>query len=213
MFSYANRRGVTYYVHEARTKAGARRYVVKRTPEGALPELPAGLEVVENVNGQVFVRAARPRAIQPLEERLVEQALARHGRQKYRVQVKDRYITVYEPDYSVDEVAEAMDPVRAWDVLGPRLDKVMRKQLGDAAWEDRLRRDKQDVRRKLERAMRYSPVLRFGLDDPGARLFSVERMCFRGEGGWLWLVGHVPLAAACEQYVPLLGTDDLFEEL
>lgn len=212
MFSYANRRGVAYYVHEARTKAGARRYVVKRTAEGALAELPAGLEIGENVNGQVSVRTARPRAILPLEERLVQQALAQHGREKYRVEVKDRYIIVHEPHYSVDEIAEAMDPMRAWGMLGPTLDKVMRDQLGKTAWDDYLRQKKQDVRRKLERAMRYSPVLRFCLDDSSKRLFSVERMCYRGEGGWLWLKDRMPLAAACERYVPLLGTDDLFEE-
>ena len=34
MFSYTNRRGVIHYIHEARTKAGGRRYVAKRTIDG-----------------------------------------------------------------------------------------------------------------------------------------------------------------------------------
>ena len=212
MFTYTNRRGVAYYVHEARTKAGARRYVVKRSAEGALAELPAGMEIVENVNGQISVRAARERVILPLEERMVQEALARHGREKYRVEVKARDIVVYEPDFNTDDVAESMHPMNAWGVLGPTLEKVMRKQLGDAAWEDYLRQKNEQVRQGLERAMRYSPVLRFRLDDASGRLFSVERMGYSGDGGWVWLKGPMPLVAACERYMPLLGTDKLFED-
>jgi hypothetical protein len=96
MFSYTNRHGVAYYVHEMRTKAGTRRYVVNRTADGVLADLPAGMEIVENVNGQVSVRAAQARAILPLEERLVQQALTKHGREKYRVEVKGRNIIVHE---------------------------------------------------------------------------------------------------------------------
>ena len=212
MFTYTNRRGVTYYVHEARTKAGARRHVVKRTAGGALAELPAGMEIVENVNGQVSVRAARAGAILPLEERLVQQALAQHDRQKYRIEVKGRDITVYEPDSNADELAEILNPRRPLDALGTALDKMMRTKVGEAAWEQDLWQKKEQVRQGLERAMRYSPVLRFRLDDDERRRFSVERMSYRGEGGWLWLKGDMPLAAACKRYVPLLGTDGLFEE-
>jgi hypothetical protein len=60
--------------------------------------------------------------------------------------------------------------------------------------------------------MRYSPVLRFHLDDASRRLFSVERMGYSADGGWVWLKGAMTLAAACERYVPLLGTDEMFEE-
>jgi len=213
MFTYTNRRGVAYYVHEARTKTGVCRYVVKHTAEGALAELPVGMEIVENVNGQVSVRAARPVAVFPLEERLVQQALVKYGREKYRVEVKGRDIVVHEPDFNADDVTESMHPMNAWGILGPTLDKVMRKQLGDAAWEDYLRQKKEQVRLGLERTMRYSPVLRFCLNDASRRLFSVERMGYSGDGGWIWLKGAMPLAAACDHYVPLLGTDELFEEL
>jgi hypothetical protein len=178
MFTYTNRRGVAYYVHEVRTKPGARRYVVNRTVAGALADLPAGMEIAENVNGQVSVRAARERAILPLEERLVQEALVKHGREKYRVEVKGRDIVVHEPDFDADGVAESMHPMNAWGVLGPTLEKLMRKRLEHAT----------------------------------DRLFAVERMTYRGEGGWLWLKGNMPLAAACQEYVPLLGTDELFEE-
>ena len=212
MFTYTNRRGVTYYVHEATTKAGARRYAAKRTAEGALADLPAGLEIVENVNGQVSIRAARERAILPLEERLVQQALTQHDRQKYRIEVKGRDITVYQPDSNADALAEMLNLRRPLDALGTALDKMMRAKMGDAAWEQYLRQKKEQVHQGMERTMRYSPVLRLRLDDAERRRFSVERMSYRGEGGWLWLKADMPLTAACDRYVPLLGTDDMFEE-
>jgi len=212
MFTYTNRRGVTYYVHEAWTKTGARRYVAKRTAQGALAQLPAGREIVENVNGQVSVRAARPVTILPLEERLVQQVLAKHGREKYRVEVKGRDIIVYEPESDADELAEILNPRRPLDALGKALDKMMLAKVGKAAWKQYLRQKKEQVRQGLERTMRYSPVLRFRMDDDERRRLSVERMSYRAEGGWLWLKSDMPLAAACERYVPLLGTDDMFEE-
>ena len=57
MFTYVNKRGVAYYVHEMQTKAGTHRFVVRRMSEGALAELPDGMEIVENVNGQALARA------------------------------------------------------------------------------------------------------------------------------------------------------------
>jgi len=212
MLSYTNRRGVTYFVHEVRTRAGRRRYVAKRVRKGALAELPEGLEIAENVNGQVSVRAARPRAIPPEEEQAVREALERHERARWRVEVKDRDIIVHEPDYDLDGVTELLDPLAGWGVLGPALDAHMRKHVGDAAWDAERRRRKDEARRRLERRMRYSPVLRFRLDDPDRRLFSVERMCYRGEGGWLWLKTGLSLDDACNRYVPLLGTDEMYEE-
>ena len=214
MFAYTNRRGVAYYVHEARTKTGARRYVVKRTSDGAMAELPPGLEIVENVNGQVSVRAARPRTILPLEESLVEEALVGHGRSTYRAEVKDRYIVIHAPDHDVHKMAELFDPGRAMDEFGfgPALDKMIREKVGDAAWEEYRRESKARAARDMERRMRYSPVLRFRLDEAEERRFSVERMCYRGEGGWLWLTDGMTLRAACERYVPLLGTDEMFEQ-
>jgi hypothetical protein len=212
MFTYTSRRGYTYYVHEVRTKTGSRRYIANRIVDGALTNLPAGMEIVENVNGQVSVRAIRSLAILPLEEQKVLQALTNHGQEKYRVEVKGRDITVYEPNSNADALAELLNPPRPKDALGTAVDKMMRKKVGDAAWEQHLRQKKEQARQNLERTMRYSPVLRFRLDDSVQRLFSVERMCYRGEGGWLWLSGDMPLVSACERYVPLLGTEELFDE-
>ena len=59
----SNREGVVCYLHRAAGRGGKVRYTLKRSPNGALPELPHGYEVVENVNGQASVRRTRPRLI------------------------------------------------------------------------------------------------------------------------------------------------------
>jgi hypothetical protein len=64
---------------------------------------------------------------------------------------------------------------------------MMRANVGETAWDQYLRQKTEQVRQDLERTM-------------------------RGEGGWLWLRGEMTLADACERYVPLLGTDEMFEE-
>jgi hypothetical protein len=211
--SYTNRKGVTDYLHETRTERGATRYVTKLAAEGALTVLPKGYEVVENVNGKVSVRARRPRQIPRAEEQRVKRALKSHGREGYRVEVKGRAIIIHQPDYDAEEVAELFDPARGLGVLSGELDKLMRQQVGDAAWEDYRRQKKKEACERLRRLVGYSPVMHFRLEDAEARLFSVERMCHRGEGGWLNLAHDMALDMACDYYVPLLGTDELFEEI
>jgi hypothetical protein len=213
MFTYTNKRGVQYFVHEARTKAGARRYVVKRTAAGALPELPDGMEITETVNAQVSIRTVRRRVILPLEERLAHDALHRHSRDKYRIEVTDAFIIVNEPDSDADKLTELFDPQHMVAAFGPAVHKLLRKTLGGDTWQEYRRQKTAQARQEIERAMRYSPVLRFRLDDAKNRRFSVERMTYHGHGGWLWLKRDLTLAEACDHYFPLLGTDELFEEL
>ena len=58
--SYTNRHGVTYYLHEIRTKAGHRTYTVRRSiQDGALRELPEEYDFSESLNGRVNVRRTR----------------------------------------------------------------------------------------------------------------------------------------------------------
>lgn len=212
--SHTNRCGVTYYVHAARTKTGRVCYVAKRTAEGALPRLPEGLEIVENVNGQVSVRTVRRPLILPLEEQLVRQSLERHDRRQYRAEAKDRFITIHEPQYDPEGmVARLADPLGDWGELGRTVGAIVRRQVGDTAWEEYLCQRRERAERQVERGMRYSPVLRFQLDDADRRLYSVDRMRYTGYGGWLALSFGLALPAACDRYIPLLGTEKLFEVL
>jgi len=212
MFTYTNRRGVIHYIHETPTKAGSLRYTMNRNAGGALAELPTGMEIVESINGQVYIRKVRPGVILPLEEKLVQQTLAAHDRDKYRVEVKGRDIIIHKPNQDVDRIAKLMDTTSAWGNFGQTFEKLMRKKIGDAAWQDYQRQRKEKARLEIEQLVTYMPVLRLRLDKGRRRLFSVERMSYRGHGGWLWLRSGMPLATACEHYVPLLGTYKLFEE-
>lgn len=56
-FSYTNRHGETYYLHEGTTKTGKPRYFFAKTiRERALDNMPEGFEVAESVNAVVSVR-------------------------------------------------------------------------------------------------------------------------------------------------------------
>ena len=58
--AHRNRMGVTFYLHEGKTKTGKQRYfVAKEIGPGALARLPAGFEVCESINGVVSVRRVR----------------------------------------------------------------------------------------------------------------------------------------------------------
>lgn len=58
----------------------------------------------------------------------------------------------------------------------------------------------------------FDPVFKFmpATDAPG--IYIASRMSYRGQGGWLDLRTG-PLARLARQYICLLGTDELFEEL
>jgi len=67
--SYTNRLGVTFYLHEGKTKTGKPRYFVAKTPrEGALAAMPEGYEFSESINAVVSVRAQCTPARGPREE-------------------------------------------------------------------------------------------------------------------------------------------------
>ena len=96
---YTNRKGKTYYLRAATTKMGKTRYVMSKTAEGALNELPAGYIITESVNGQVSVGRIQPKMITDLEEAMVRSGLEKLGLGKYRYAVKGPYFTFYEPLY------------------------------------------------------------------------------------------------------------------
>ncbi len=210
MFRYVNRKGIAYFLHESRTKAGKVRYTLKRSADGAMSDLPAGYEALENVNGQASVRKARPRQIAPLEEKLAQAARKSHGLGRYRIEVKGRHITVFEPDRDVDEIAELLSPFGTLGELGRQLESAMRKQLGDAVIDGYVQHKKEESRRWLEETTHYSPVLRFHLQDAERRTFAVERMTWMDEGGW-WHLSTLPLPEALETYLPHVGKESFFD--
>lgn len=230
---YTNRKGDTYYLHAATRRGGGRAYVLKRSSEGGLPALPPGFEIVENVNGLASVRRARERIISDREEALVRAALVKRLA-RYRYEIKDATITIFEPDTDADELAELLghNPFETLPLgHGAEVERRLRGQMGDSAVNDYLRQRREKLRARAEPMMHYGPVMRFRLADRGSRLdktksrlakckpglaagaprlFEVARMTYRGKGGW-WTLDHLPLVAAVKKYVRHLGRESFFE--
>lgn len=211
IFEYTNRKGVTYYLHAHPRRGGTTQYTLKRSADGALAELPAGYEVVENVNGQVSVRRFRSRHITAEEEAEVRSSLAQRGLDAYRSEVKDAQITIFEPDRDPDEFAAEFDPFDMMPAgIGEQVKAMARERFGDATLEEYLTERRERLRQRLQETTRYSPVMRFRLADRERRLFEVARMTARGEGGW-HVLDILPLAAAVKRYVKHVGRDSFFE--
>jgi len=76
---HTNRADKVYYLHVGARKNGKPNYYFSLEPDGALVDkIPAGFEVFENVNGQVFLRRKQPQLITDQEVDLVKEALKRH---------------------------------------------------------------------------------------------------------------------------------------
>ena len=46
-FSYTNKKGITFWLHEREGRGGVKLYYFSKDPEGAV-DLPEGFEVIEN---------------------------------------------------------------------------------------------------------------------------------------------------------------------
>jgi hypothetical protein len=215
--SRTNRMGKTYYLHAATTKKGATRYVMKTTRAGALDAVPDGMEIVEGPNGEVSARKIQAREINPLEIQLIEAKLAALGLRGYRVAEKGPHLTVYEPWRSAGDLQELADSLngarmselsilsRMFPDGNPFLDSaresVPRAELG---------RSDSRIDEMLDTS-RVEPVLRFTLEDKAKRMFSVDRMTYRGSGGWHSLSWKMSLQKAAETYLKHLGKESFFE--
>jgi hypothetical protein len=188
--SYTNRKGQVYYLHAGKTRTGKPRYFVAKTiGAGALAELPAGFEIVENVNAVVSVRRIDPRARKVPETDLaqVRAELAKHPRlRRYRADAVKGEIIVFEPVGGLsDELARHL--VASLQVIPFQLEQH---------------------RSELDKDTHYSPVLRFAPIDGE---YAVFRMTYRGDGGWSWALDHGQLGSLVPKYLNKLGTSAFFE--
>jgi len=80
VFAYENRMGVTYYLHQGKTKTGKPRYFLAKTiGEDALDAIPEGFEASESINAVVSVRRRMPgtTAVPAADVMAVETAIVR----------------------------------------------------------------------------------------------------------------------------------------
>lgn len=215
--SRTNRMGKTYYLHAATTKKGATRYVMKTTRAGALDAVPDTMEIVEGPNGEISARKIQAREINPLEIQLIEAKLAALGLRGYRVAEKGPHLTVYEPWRSagdLQDLADSLNSMRMGELSilsrmfpdgNPFLDSEEETML-----RAEFRPSDSNIDEMLE-SSRVEPVLRFTLEDKAKRMFSVDRMTYRGDGGWHSLSWKMSLQKATDTYLKHLGKESFFE--
>jgi len=204
-FSYTNRYGRTYYVHLIAESGGQPLHVMRTCAAGAAAELPDGLEVRENVNGQVSVRRRRQRRFKPLEERLLHAALKRFRPFAYRLDIDGKAATVYASAEDRKCFLQSLDAEFAEGFAEALTRALAERYSAEVVAMFRARRQEQNARRP-----RYYPLLRFILVDPRARHFAVERVCFSGEASWIRLE-VLSLLPAVTKYLPHLGRDSFFD--
>lgn len=191
--SHTNRKGITYYLCQGTTKTGKRRYFFAREPkEDLLDEIPAGWKIQESPNGIVSLVRERPARILPDELAAVEAALRRHPKaDNYRVAIKGKQIVVYERvGPNVEELVESLQRT----ALGP----LAAARIGV-------------LREALDKSARFSPELRFILDDEERRTFHAERWCYLGSiDDWFYLAEGTIFRLA-RALIPNLASDAFFE--
>lgn len=194
--TYKNRKGWTYYLCRDLTKTGKPRYYFSREPKGKLPkEIPEGYEIRENVNAVVSLVKIRPKKISEQETALVLSDLSKHPKVKnYRVDVKQKQITIYERiGPSVEELAAS-----AVEVFGIKLDK--NKEL--IQW----------LEKEESIKTQFTPVMRFILSDSKNRLFNAQRMCYMGSiDDWIYIDRIRPLKELVKRLIPALGSDEFYD--
>ena len=189
MLEYENRVGKVYHFRVKKTKLGKVTYVAstKASPDD-IERIPRGYEIYENADGQVFCRKKLVSNILPSEVACLKawkRKLEEKRQARVFIDVKANEVVVHSCQHP--EVAEA----RLGSLFGF---PMMRMGNGRAS----------------ELFVHYQSNLKFVLDDPESREFTVYRMCYRGEGGWMYLESGA-LDILVKKTMPHLELESFYE--
>jgi hypothetical protein len=187
--THTNAKGKTYYLHQGTTKTGKPKYYFSMERNGELAEpIPAGFEIYENPNAQVFLRRIPPKVITDEERQAVEDGMRKYAEvQDYKIDVKGNAIVVYTADQDIETLAGLFQDLYPDPTTNPQLLTLLRNEI------------------------HYSPMLQFLLEDAQRRLFTAQRYCFRGAiDDWID-IAYGPLTQLVKQYVPHLGQESYFD--
>jgi len=187
--THTNAKEKTYYLHQGTTTTGKPKYYFSPKPDGTLAEaIPAGFEIYENPNAQVFLRKIPPRLITDEERQVVEDGMRKYADVKdYRIDVKGKAIVIYTADQDIETLAELFKDLSPTPSANRQFRSLLRKEI------------------------HYSPMVQFLLEDEQRRLFTAQRYCFRGAiDDWID-IGYGPLTKLVKQYVKHLGKESYFE--
>jgi hypothetical protein len=188
--THTNAKGQTFTLYQGTTKTGKPRYYFAMQSEGTLAKaIPAGYEIYENPNAQVFLRRIPPKIITDEERWAVEEGMRRYATVKdYKVDVRGNALLIYTADQDMDTLAAL--------VCNPH-----------ASREENARR-----MTLLRQGIHYSPMLVFQLVDAPRRIFQTQRYCFLGSvDDWIEIGKPGKLPALVKKYVKHLGQDSYVE--
>src|SRR3989442_2152934 len=185
-----NAKGKTYYLPQGTTKTGKPKYYFSMKSNGELAEsIPAGFEIYENPNAQVFLRRIPPKIITDEERRIVEEGMRTYATVKdYRIDVKGNALLIYTAVQEIDALADLF------------------KELYPAPTAN------VELMANLRKAVHYSPMLVFQLVDAQRRTFQTQRYCFLGSvDDWIEIGKPGKLSTLIKRYVKHLGQDSYVE--
>jgi hypothetical protein len=184
--THTNAKGQTFSLYQGTTKTGKPRYYFAMQSEGTLAKaIPAGYEIYENPNAQIFLRRIPPKIITDEECQIVEEGMRTYAEVKdYKVDVRGNALLIYTADQDMDTLAAI--------VCNPH-----------ASREENARR-----MTLLRQGIHYSPMLVFQLVDATRRTFQTLRYCFLGSvDDWIEIGKPGKLSTLVKKYVKHLGQD------
>ena len=189
MLEYENRLGKVYHFRAKKTKLGKVTYVAstKSSPDD-IDRIPRGYEIYENADGQVFCRKKLVSNILPSEVKCLKD---------WKRKLEDKQQARVFIDVKANEVvvSSCEHPAVAEGRLGALFGFPMMGMGGG---------------RVSEFLVHYDSNLKFILDDRERRMFSAYRMCYRGEGGWMFL-DFGTLESLAKKTMPHLELDSFYE--
>jgi hypothetical protein len=186
--TYTNTKGKTYYLHQGTTKTGKPKYHFSMQSEGTLTaSIPAGFEIYETPNAQVFLRRIPPKIITDEERQVVEDGMRKYAEvQDYKIDVKGNAIEIHMAHQDSETFREMFTGYR------PDLDQTQ-------------------IAARVTQAVHYFPMMQFLLEDDTRRTFTAQRYCFIGSvDDWID-IGYGPLTKLVKRYVKHLGQESYFD--
>ena len=225
-FSYVNRKGHTYYIHEGVTKTGKPKYFVSRDGSNVLAKVPPGFEVTEDVNAIVFIQRIAPKIIPDADVDVVRKKVAscKHLAD-YQVQTKRDQIIIYAPigldtadDLDRSDIFSVIDILKPYaeklggiDVILERTAKqagVTKETLSKIDAEGAAEK-KRKTRETYLQNIQFDAVLRFTFNRL-TNSYLCERRYYRGDGGWITLKAG-KLAVLASKYIRHIGKESFYE--
>ena len=188
--THTNAKGQTFSLYQGTTKTGKPKYYFARQSEGTLAlAIPAGYEIYENPNAQVFLRRIPPKIITDAERHVVEVGMRTYAKVKdYKIDVKGNALLIYTAVQEIDALADLFkdlypDPITNVELMA-----------------------------SLRKVVHYSPMMVFQLVDATHRTFQTQRYCFHGSvDDWIKIGKPGKLSTLVQRYVKHLGQDSYVE--